>query len=81
MDFAVIEEQTTSHPPAEIMAIFESGAAAGYLNGACYPAPLTDTYVVAFREIVTRSFREQAGGDGQVALTFSRIYIVGRRQA
>jgi hypothetical protein len=37
--------------------------------------------VAAFREIVARSFRKQAGEDGQVALTFSRIYIVGRRQA
>lgn len=80
VDFAHLEVQVTAHPPAEAMAIFESGAAAGYLNPAYYPAPLDEAYVAAFREIVARSFHEQAGEDGQVALTFNRIYLVARKE-
>lgn len=79
VDFARLDVQVTAHPPAEVMAIFESGAAAGYLNPAYYPALLTDAYVTAFREIVARSFHEQAGANGQVALTFNRIYLVASK--
>jgi len=75
--FAALDEQTSEHPAEEVMRIFESGAAAGYLNPACYRAGFTKGYAATFREIVADSFRAQAGTVGKVVLRFNRIYLVG----
>jgi trans-aconitate methyltransferase len=77
--FSVIEEVKTLHPPDEVMTIFESGAAAGYLNQAHYAAPVDGAYTAAFREIVRGSFRKQADHDGKVELMFNRIYLVATK--
>jgi trans-aconitate 2-methyltransferase len=74
--FAVIEEVRTLHPPDEVMTIFESGAAAGYLNQEYYDAKVDGAYSASFREIVRESFRKQANSDGKVELVFNRIYLV-----
>lgn len=78
--FSVIEEIRTFHSPDEVMTIFESGAAAGYLNQDYYTALVDDAYTAAFREIVRKSFREQANGDGKVELIFNRIYLVAMKE-
>jgi len=77
--FAAIEEQVSEHTPEAVMRIFESGAAAGYLNPACYRSGFTEEYAAAFREIVAASSREQAGVTGKVDLLFNRTYLVGGR--
>ncbi len=74
--FSIIEEVRTRHAPEEVMTIFESGAAAGYLNQEYYQDGIDDSYTGAFREIVRKAFREQAVHDGKVELLFNRIYLV-----
>ena len=53
--------------PDEVMKIFESGAAAGYLNQEFYAAPLDAAYTRTFRDIVKTSFQragERCGTGG-----------------
>lgn len=73
--FALVEEIKTVHSPAQVMTIFESGAAAGYLNQQYYTTQVNEPYTAAFREVVSRSFERQAD-KGQVELKFNRIYLV-----
>ncbi len=77
--FARIEEVRTFHSPDEVVTIFESGAAVGYLNQDYYATSINGAYETAFREIVRESFLKQAGGDGKVKLTFNRIYLVAMK--
>ncbi len=77
--FSVIEEIKTLHSPDEVMTIFESGAAAGYLNQDYYAAPVDGADTAAFRRIVRESFRKQANHDGKVELIFNRIYLVAMK--
>jgi hypothetical protein len=79
--FAAIEEQKTLHKPEEIMNIFESGAAAGYLNQEYYEAPIDDAYSGVFRKIVKESFHDQANEHGFVELVFRRIYLHAVKQS
>lgn len=78
--FAVIEEVKTFHSVEEVMTVFESGAAAGYLNQACYDAPIDAEYCTDFRRIVKDAFAGQADGHGRVELMFNRIYLVGVKE-
>ena len=74
--FAKIETITTMHSPDEVMTIFESGAAAGYLNQEYYSTTIDEEYAAVFREIVKESFQSQATAQGKVELVFNRIYLV-----
>jgi ubiquinone/menaquinone biosynthesis C-methylase UbiE len=74
--FAKIETDSTLHSPDEVMTIFESGAAAGYLNQEYYSTPVDEAYAKAFREVVRGSFERQANQAGKVELVFNRIYLV-----
>ena len=74
--FAKIETVSSMHSPDEVMTIFESGAAAGYLNQDYYSTQIDEAYVKAFREIVRVSFEQQANTQGKVELMFNRIYLV-----
>ena len=58
------------------MTIFESGAAAGYLNQKYYEMRIDERYSKAFREIVKGSFHHQANERGTVELVFNRIYLI-----
>ncbi|GBD98746.1 hypothetical protein BMS3Abin07_00773 [bacterium BMS3Abin07] len=71
-----IDKVVTSHSPEEAYKIFESGAAAGYLNPNYYSAPLSQEYIESFRFIVRKSFEEQASKTGHVDLVFYRIYLL-----
>ena len=62
------------------MTIFESGAAAGYLNQDYYAAPIGGAYTAAFREIVKESFHKQANRVNKVELIFNRIYLVAMKE-
>ncbi|MBT1074970.1 class I SAM-dependent methyltransferase [Geobacter grbiciae] len=78
--FVTISEEKSYHHPQEVITIFESGAAAGYLNPGCYDAPLSEAYRAAFREIVRAAFTRQSREDGLVELVFNRVYLVGVRE-
>jgi ubiquinone/menaquinone biosynthesis C-methylase UbiE len=78
--FGLIEEIKTLHLPEEAMTIFESGAAAGYLNQEYYDSPIGDFYTATFREIVRASFRDQSNEDGKVELVFNRIYLAAVKE-
>jgi len=73
---AKIETVSTMHSPDEVMTIFESGAAAGYLNQEYYSTPVDEAFAKAFREVVKGSFQGQANAQGKVELVFNRIYLV-----
>lgn len=74
--FAKIETVSTVHSPDEVLTIFESGAAAGYLNQEYYSSPVDEAYIKVFREVVKGSFQRQANRAGEVELVFNRIYLV-----
>jgi len=74
--FAKIETISSVHSPDEAMTIFESGAAAGYLNQEHYSTKTDEEYTKAFREIVRISFQRQTRQDGKIELVFNRIYLV-----
>lgn len=76
---STIDEVVTSHTVEETYKIFESGAAAGYLNQDYYSTQLSQKYIDAFRNIVRSSFEDQADETGQVRLTFYRIYLLAIR--
>ena len=73
---STIDEVVTQHTVEEAYKIFESGAAAGYLNQNYYSTQLSQKYIESFRDIVRRSFEDQADKTGQVRLTFNRIYLL-----
>jgi len=62
--------------PEEVVTVFESGAAAGYLNRDNYDTDFDEEYGRLFREIIAGAFRSQAGPDGTVDLIFNRVYLV-----
>lgn len=76
---AAIEEVKQRCPPAKAFEMFESGAAAGYLNPTCYGVPWPRDYLAAAREILARGFERQAAADGLLVLVFFRIYLLARR--
>lgn len=75
-----IEGITQRCAPQKAFGMFESGAAAGYLNPECYDIELPSGYISAAREIIAGSFHSQAASDGQVELTFFRIYLLARKK-
>jgi trans-aconitate methyltransferase len=79
--FARMETTRTRHSKEQAINIFESGAAAGYLNPSCYEVPLPAGYVESVRQILADSFQAQAGADGQVELVFNRIYLLAVKRA
>lgn len=76
---ASIEEVQQRCSPAKAFEMFESGAAAGYLNPACYDAPWPENFPAVAREILAREFERQAVADGLIDLLFFRIYLLARR--
>jgi len=76
LPFAKIETISTMHSPDEVMTIFESGAAAGYLNQEYYSTKIDEEYARAFREIMKAAFQSQTTALGRVELVFNRIYLV-----
>lgn len=76
---ARIDRVVSSHTTAEVFRIFDSGAAAGYLNQEFYRLPIDEEYAGAFREVVHKSFAEQAKADGRVELVFHRIFLLARK--
>lgn len=76
---STIDEVVTHHTAEEAYKIFESGAAAGYLNQAYYGIQLSQEYIDAFRDIVRGSFKNQVDETKQVRLIFYRIYLLAKK--
>ena len=55
-----IDKVVTKHSVEKVVAIFESGAAAGYLNEQHYPQRLNKEYIDSFRKIIRACFENQA---------------------
>ncbi len=75
-----IDKVVTYHSAEEAYRIFESGAAAGYLNQEYYSVPISQEYIEEFRKVVRKSFDEQAGETGKVKLIFYRIYLLAIKE-
>lgn len=56
--------------------IFNSGAAAGYLNQSFYAEPLPADFVELVMKEVRASFEEQADASGEIDLVFYRLFAV-----
>jgi trans-aconitate methyltransferase len=76
---AEMEELREHATPERVLDMFESGAAAAYLNPACYEGGFDHTYADAARELILRDFEAQAGADGHIDLLFHRVYVLARR--
>jgi trans-aconitate methyltransferase len=76
---AEMEELREHATPERALEMFESGAAAGYLNPECYDVPLPAGYAEAARELILDDLSSRAGGDGLVELLFSRVYVLARK--
>ncbi len=74
-----IEESNELCLPDKVMAVFESGAAAGYLSSEYYETKVDSEYFDAARRIIRASFQAQANENGNVPLTFSRIYMLAEK--
>lgn len=74
-----VDKITTKYTADEVYKIFESGASAGYLNEKYYDIPIDKDYIYAFKEIVKKSFENQADKNGKVDLIFHRIYLLAEK--
>lgn len=77
--FCSLEESSNRYPVDKVFDIFSSGARAGYLNPACYDAPLPDGFEAAFLEGIKHSFARQEENDGLLNLLFYRIFLVAEK--
>jgi len=75
-----IDEVVTYHSVEEAYKIFESGAAAGYLNQTYYSKPISEEYLSSFRSIVKNAFEEEVDNTGKVKLVFYRIYLLAIKE-
>jgi trans-aconitate 2-methyltransferase len=78
--FSKIESIETKHTPEEIFSIFSSGAIAGYLNQDFYDVKIDEDYIETFKKIVKDAFVQQVNNQGEVELTFNRIFLVAIKE-
>jgi ubiquinone/menaquinone biosynthesis C-methylase UbiE len=76
---AEMEELREHTTPERALEMFESGAAAAYLNPGCYDADWPEDYAGAARELILGDLRAQAGSGGLLELLFYRVYVFGRK--
>ncbi len=78
--FSRVAEIKSLHTPLEAFKIFESGAAAGYLNQDSYTIGIDEVYIENFRQIMKEILQHQANEDGLVELLFYRVYVVADKE-
>ena len=74
-----IEELSEHCTPSRALDMFDSGAAAGYLNPECYDVPLPTGYLETARELILDDLRAQAGPKRRFEVVFSRVYVLARK--
>lgn len=77
--FARLESVHSNLTPEQVLRVFDSGAAAAYLEPSCYEDQPPDDFAPTFRAIALADFKRQAGLDGLVDLVFKRIFLVAQR--
>ncbi|MBI5558237.1 MAG: methyltransferase domain-containing protein [Deltaproteobacteria bacterium] len=60
----------------QAMDIFNSGAAAGYLNQSYFSVPLPSDFAKRVRAEVREAFAEQADANGRIDLVFKRLFVL-----
>ena len=81
VELARIDVTRSRRTADEVMRVFESGAAAGYLDPGNYASPPPDGYPDLFRRLVGSALAAQRDDDGLVDLVFHRIYLVATAPA
>ncbi|OGG93712.1 MAG: hypothetical protein A2508_08565 [Candidatus Lambdaproteobacteria bacterium RIFOXYD12_FULL_49_8] len=61
---------------SQAMNVFESGAAAGYLDPTHYPSPYPPSYEAQFRQLFGDGLAAQQDAEGRIELIFNRIYLL-----
>lgn len=79
VDICRIEREAERMEAAQVVRVFESGAAAGYLDPSCYGSPWPPDYADAAREVVAAALRAQAGPDGMLEIVFNRLYLLAHK--
>ena len=74
-----IEELKQRTTPEKALEMFDSGAAAAYLNPGCYDVPLPEDYADTARELILSDFRAQAAVDGLLEVVIYRVYVLARK--
>ena len=74
-----IEADRSLYTVDQAVDIFRSGAAAGFLNQACFSASLPLAFGDQVMAAVRDSFAGEAAADGRVELLFHRVFVVGDR--
>jgi len=74
--FCKIGSVKTKHTPEEVLNIFFSGAAIGYLSQDFYDVEIDVDYVENFKNIVKENFIQQANNQGEIELRFNRLFLV-----
>jgi len=69
----------SEYTPSQVLAIFSTGAAAGYLNQDCYRTTLPEWYGERFLERIGADFTAQADVNERLELVFTRIYLTAVR--
>ena len=72
---ARIDELASRETPDGALRIYGSGAEAGYLGAACYPAPLPAGYAERVRALVRDHLARRAGADGKLDVRFRRVFL------
>ena len=75
-----IREVSMMCPPEKVMEMFDTGAAAAYLNPECYDCAFPEDYIAKARRVIAQDFSRQAGEDNLVNLLFSRIYLIAEKK-
>ena len=73
-----IDETHQRYTVDKAIDIFNSGAAAGFLNQSYYAEPLPADFIELVIEEVRASFEEQADASGEIDLVFFRLFAVMR---
>lgn len=74
-----LAEVHQSYSPAQAFDVFNSGAAAGYLNPAYFSAPLPADFADQVLQGVRESLAEQAAANGEIDLVFYRIFVLAQK--
>lgn len=65
----------------KVFDVFNSGAAAGYLNQQYFSKSLPNDFADKVLERVKESFDQQIDSEGKIALIFNRIYVVAEKDS